>query len=110
MGGVFALENHGDAEAIIIAFGSPQASFHRTDNVKIKEIITASPDWLSKICKKCRPKLNWREETIILAPNQDLAVAGLGWVSLRGTETTFTITFPQGVSWEIRPALIGKRD
>lgn len=110
LGGVFAIENHGDAEAVLIVFGSPHVSFHRTENVKINELLTVSPDWLSKICKKCLPKLNWREETLILEPNQDLAVAGLGWMSLRGIKTTFKITFPRGVSWEIRPALIGKRE
>lgn len=107
--GVFAVENQGNEEAVIIVFASPQVNYHRTDNTKIKELLAESPDWLSKICKQCRPKLEWREETVVLKPDHDLAVAGLGWVSLRGTETSLKVTLPKGVRWEIKPALVGKR-
>lgn len=107
--GVFAVENHGNEEAVIIAFTSPQANYHRTDNSKIRELLTESPDWLSRICKQCRPKLEWSEESVILKPDHDLAVAGLGWISLRGLETPLKVTLPKGVRWEIRTALVGKR-
>jgi ribosome biogenesis GTPase A len=107
--GVFAAENHGNEEAVIIAFASPQVNYHRTDNSKIKELLSESPDWLSKVCKQCRLKLEWKEESIILKPDHDLAVAGLGWISLRGQETPLKVTLPKGVRWEIRTALVGKR-
>jgi ribosome biogenesis GTPase A len=109
MGGVFAAENHGIEEAVIIAFGSPQVIYHRTDNSRIKELLSKPPDWLNKICKKCWTKLEWREETLIVKPDHDLAVAGLGWISLRGSETAIKMTLPKGVRSEVRPALVGKR-
>lgn len=109
MGGMMAIENQGDEESVIIAFASPQVYLHRTDNEKIKELLASNPEWLGKVCKKCRIGLVWREETVSLNPNEDLAVAGLGWVSLRGTATDFKLTLPEGVRWEIRPALVGKR-
>ena len=107
--GVLAVENHGENEAVLIAFGSPHINFHRTDNSKIKELLTESPDWLSKICKQCRPGLEWSEESVILKPDYDLAIAGLGWISLRGSETPLKVIVPEGVRFEIRPALVGKR-
>lgn len=107
--GVFAVENNSDSEAVLIAFASPQVNYHRTDNSRIKELLTESPDWLSKVCKQCRSKLQWREANVVLKPAHDLAVAGLGWISLRGSETTLKVSLPEGVRWEIRTALVGKR-
>jgi ribosome biogenesis GTPase A len=109
MGGVCAVENHGNEEAVIIAFASPQVKYHRTDNAKIKEFLAENPDWLNKICKSCRPKLEWREENVIVKPDHDIAVAGLGWLSLRGKETALKLTLPRGIRFEVRPALVGKR-
>ena len=48
--------------------------------------------------------------TVELKPNYDLAVAGLGWISLRGQAGEFKMQIPPEVRWEIRPALVGKRD
>jgi ribosome biogenesis GTPase A len=110
VGGLLGVEHLGNEEAVVIAFTSPQVNLHRTDNTKIKALLLESPGWLSGICQKCRPDLDWREETVVLKPNQDLAVAGLGWVSLRGNETQLRITLPKGVRWEVRPALVGKRE
>jgi ribosome biogenesis GTPase A len=108
--GVFAVENHSNNEAVFIAFGSPQANYHRTDNAKIEGFLAEGPDWVNKVCKKCRTKLAWCQETVVIKPDHDLAVAGLGWISLRGSETPIKFTLPKGVRWEIRPALVGKRD
>ncbi len=111
IGGVAGVEHLGNEETVIITFTSPQVNLHRTDNAKVKSLLLESPNWLNAICNQCKPKLDWMEETVVLKPNQDLAVAGLGWLSLRGkNETVLKIILPQGVRWEVRQALVGKRE
>jgi 30S ribosome assembly GTPase len=110
VGGLLGIEPSGhDQELVMIVFTSPEFGSHRTDNSKIRSLLDESPSWLSKICQGCRGKIDWQEETVHMEPNFDLAVAGLGWISLRGQASDFKITLPKGVRWEVRPALVGKR-
>lgn len=109
VGGLLGLENRGDAEAVLLAFAGAGQSLHRTDQSKLRELLTGQPDWLSKLCRGCSVKLKWVESSVRLEPDQDLAVAGLGWVSLRGTAVDLQVMAPEGIRWEIRPALFGKK-
>ncbi len=110
VGKFFGIAQLGEKEAVLLSFISPELPIHRTDNSKIGEFLTTGPSWMGKECKKCASKLKWKEAIIRLTPNNDLAVAGLGWFSLRGTEAEFKIWYPEGIRWEIRPALVGKKD
>lgn len=96
-------------ENVFIGFTAPGLVIHRTDAERVGELLSAGPDWLGEICGGCRQKINWREQPIELEPNQDLAVAGMGWFSLRGKSVRLRLILPEGVRFEIRPALIGKR-
>ncbi len=109
VGGIMGIQHLGNEETVFIGFTSSQNQIHRTDNTKINTLLVENPQWLTAICNKCRPQLNWVEDTVELKPNQDLAVAGMGWLSLRGNETRAQIMLPNGIRWEIRPALLGKR-
>jgi 30S ribosome assembly GTPase len=109
IGGLFGLEFLGNEETVIIAFTSTELVLHRTDNSKVTALLDESPAWLNKLCQRCRTKIEWQEATTHLENNQDLAIAGLGWISLRGTANDFKIRLPKGVHWEVRPALVGKR-
>lgn len=110
LGGLFGIEPLAAAEeSVLISFGSPLLKQHRTAVAKIGPYLEEGPDWLVHYCKECRAKLNWQVGEAALEPNQDLAVAGLGWVSLRGRAGRFRIRLPRGVRWEIRPALVGKK-
>ncbi len=109
IGGLCGFAYLGDSEQVIIAYSSPDLVMHRTDNNKIDALLDQSPSWLTKICKKCFSKIEWQEAIIHLNNNQDLAVAGLGWISLRGTAADFKIRIPRGVRFEVRPAIIGKK-
>lgn len=110
LGGLTGIEPlEKERESVMIVFTSPEFGSHRTDQSKIRGLMDESPAWLCKICKNCRSKIVWREETVLLKSNQDLAIAGLGWVSLRGQEGEYKLTLPEGVRWEVRPALVGKR-
>lgn len=110
IGGIFGVENQGDSEIVLLTFTAEGIHFHRTDNVKLEESIEAQPEWLRKLCKECLAKLCWKTKEIAVQPNHDIAVAGLGWVSLRGGEAKLRLIFPEGIAWEIRPALIGKKE
>lgn len=109
IGGLLGLENQSQVEAVILAFAGFGQSLHRTDRSRLRELLTAQPEWLSKLCRGCAVKLKWTEIGIKLEPDQDLAVAGLGWISLRGAAIDLQMTIPEGIRWEIRPALFGKK-
>jgi ribosome biogenesis GTPase A len=109
IGGLSGFEYQGNEETVIIAFTSPELALHRTDNSKITALLDEGPAWLNKLCQNCRKKVTWQEATVHLDNNQDLAIAGLGWISLRGPANDFKIRLPEGVHWEVRPALVGKR-
>jgi ribosome biogenesis GTPase A len=107
--GLLGMELLGETESVLIGFTGSEVTTHRTDREKIREILTTNPDWLNGICKKCLPKIEWEERQIRLEPGFDLAVAGLGWVSLRGEAAEYRITLPQRIRWEVRPGLVGKK-
>lgn len=109
LGGLASIHNISSAEATLIAFTPDDIYIHRTDSEKVKGILEEQPEWLNKFCKGCQQKLKWKEFKIILEPNQDIAIAGLGWVSLRGQATELLLTLPEKIRWEIRPAVVGKK-
>ncbi|HBE76880.1 MAG TPA: hypothetical protein DDW65_03745 [Firmicutes bacterium] len=109
MGGLCGIGYQGDEETVIIAFTSSELMLHRTDNAKISALLDEAPAWLNKLCSKCRPKVEWQETTVHLENNQDFAIAGLGWFSLRGAGADFQVRLPKGIRSEVRPALIGKK-
>ncbi|MGE5582809.1 MAG: GTPase [Bacillota bacterium] len=109
IGGLFGVKYLGANETVLITFNSPELAVHRTDNARVTEILAEGPSWLMKICRGCRGKISWREDTVRLGDNQDLSIAGLGWISQRGPAGYFQFILPEGVRWEIRRALVGKR-
>lgn len=109
VGGLLAVEPLGEQEVVLIAFTSAATATHRTDCAKIAGILKTNPGWLQGVCGKCIATITWQEHTVTLKPGMDLAVAGLGWVSTRSETTRFKVTLPQGIHWEVRPALIGKK-
>jgi hypothetical protein len=82
---------------------------HRTDREKVREILSTNPDWLKGICKNCLSKIEWEECRVDLEPGFDLAVAGLGWLSLRGEAAAYRVILPRGIRFEVRPGLVGKK-
>ena len=111
IGGLCGLELQSTEETVVIAFTAGMLKQHRGAPGKTEQLLLTAPEWLNQLCKVCRNKLEWQAERIELAPNTDLAIAGLGWFSIRGkTKSTFDLWLPKQIRWEIRPALIGKKD
>jgi ribosome biogenesis GTPase A len=109
VGGLLGLELQADTERVFIAFTGENVNTHRTDNTKIAAILHANPDWLKGVCQHCHHQIQWQEHQVELDGGMDIAVAGLGWVTLRGASAGLKIALPQGVKWEIRPGLVGKK-
>jgi ribosome biogenesis GTPase A len=109
IGGVVSLELLADDERVLIAYAGETVNSHRTDNTKITEILTTNPEWLKGICRHCHSQIKWQEHQIELESGMDVAVAGLGWITLRGATARFKLTLPQGVNWETRPGLVGRK-
>lgn len=109
VGNYFGIVHQGESETVLLSFLPPKLQVHRTDGAKIGDLITTGPSWLGNGCKQCFRNLKWKEDVVRLKPNSDLAVAGLGWFSLRGAETEFKIWYPEGVRLEIRPAVVGRK-
>ncbi|MBO8142649.1 MAG: hypothetical protein H0Z37_10830 [Firmicutes bacterium] len=40
----------------------------------------------------------------------DLAIHGLGWVTVRGGPLVLKVLLPRGTGWTVRPNLIGPRN
>ncbi|HOJ78067.1 MAG TPA: 50S ribosome-binding GTPase [Bacillota bacterium] len=109
IGGLGGVINRGDAEITLIAFTAADVGTHRTDAVRVTELLEAQPDWLKKVCLGCIQKIKWQTHEVQLDPNQDLAIAGLGWVSLRRERSKLQMLIPEGIRWEIRAAVVGRK-
>lgn len=111
IGGLIGILPESEEETIWIAFTQPKFASHRTNRDKVAALLS-DPEELSrlgKVCQTCRENLKWREETFQLESHHDLAFAGAGWVSFRSQAITVKLILPEGIRWEVRPALIGKR-
>lgn len=109
VGGLLTVEPQSDTETVLIAYTAPDTLTHRTDSTRLDELMRENPSFLKGVCPKCFHQITWQEHEMELEPGNDLAVAGLGWVSLRGSACRLKFRLPQGIRWEIRPALIGKK-
>jgi ribosome biogenesis GTPase A len=109
LGGLCGFAYQGEKETTAIVFSAPGLVQHRTDQARIAELLTEGPAFLTKLCGNCRKTITWQTVTTAIQPQQDLAIAGLGWVSFRGHGGELTLTLPEGVRWEVRQAVVGKR-
>ncbi len=97
---------------VLISYLPDGVVLHRTRRDRVPELMKSPEQWLQPPCSDCRfvDFDLWERHTIELQPNQDLAIAGLGWLSLRRSSATFTLHLPPGVRYRIRPCLIGPRN
>ncbi len=110
VGGILGIESLADREIVLITFLSQKLQQHRTSGTRVPQLLETRPEFIKQLCGHCQSQIKWQTEVVSLAANQDLGIAGLGWFSLRGESAKLQLTLPQGVYYEIRPALIGKKD
>lgn len=102
-----------DNRPIIVAFAAQGVKFHRTKEERIEEIRKEhSGDWLTPPCVTCQKEIvkkEWKKVKIELDVEEDLAIAGLGWISVRRGPVVLQLDLPADIYWEKRKALISPK-
>lgn len=99
--------NSGEA-TVLQAYVPGSINLHRTTAEKAQILLAEKPKWLGGNCPQC-PKFPWEEKKLTFEPLQDLAIAGLGWISVRSSPARLQVILPQGIRIQIRDALLQKR-
>lgn len=109
-GGLAAFILHGEEPRDLLCYTADTVPLHRTGAEKAAELLAVRPDWLlPRTCASCRPQHPPRRDVHALQAGEDLVVAGLGWISLRGGPGSIEILAPAGVRVVRRPGLFGPR-
>lgn len=111
LGGIASFRIIGEEiRPIILAFAAQGVKFHRTRGERIEEIRKEhSGDWLLPPCSNCASQFasdSWDKFEVNLNEGEDLAIAGLGWISVRRGPVLLEMEIPSKVKWEVRKALI----
>ncbi|NLG83070.1 MAG: hypothetical protein GX493_00360, partial [Firmicutes bacterium] len=98
-------------ECVVLLYAGEEVRLHRTKTAKAERLLAEGPPWLTpRRCGTCS-RLPFAHPVLVeLKSGEDLAVAGLGWISLRGGPAAIRATVPVGVIWAKRPALFGPRN
>ena len=104
LGYVENLEN----ETVLQVYVPGSVILHRTTGEKAQKLLAAKPHWLSGSSCKC-PTGAWETREVSVQPLEDLAIAGLGWLSVRRAPASLRLVLPQGVQIQVRNALLQKR-
>lgn len=110
LGGFAAFILAGPEPRAIQIYTGDEVVQHRTGGAKAAELCETRPEWLLPwACASCRPAGGFRLEEMRLEAGEDLAVAGLGWISLRGGPSVIQAIVPRGARLARRRALFGPR-
>lgn len=110
-GGFAAFILDGGEPRTFLCYAGDEIRLHRTTEAKALAHLEEKPAWLLPwACAACRNRAPARRiEAVPLEPHEDLAVAGLGWISLRGGAAVIKAVLPEGVRLIRRPAMFGMR-
>lgn len=110
IGGFASFVLEGGEPRLVLAYAGEEVLLHRTSAAKAEALLAEGPEWLAPgRCESCRRLPFAAPRTVVLEALEDLAVAGLGWISLRGGPAPIRVTIPGGVRLAKRPALFGPR-
>ena len=98
--GLAAVKVEGSA-MVILGFTASEVSWQRANHNKFEY-------WLGKRCADC-PQSEWITHEVTIPSHHDLAIHGLGWISVRRTEVKCALTIPANVAFSVRPNLVGAR-
>lgn len=108
--GLAAFTNQAAELRTLLCYAGREVALHRTSSERAATYLKNTPDWLALPCTACRTKLAAPvTQTYQIKDGEDLAVAGLGWVSLRGGDAPLALSCPGGVLVRKRPGLFGRR-
>ncbi|MGI5854168.1 MAG: GTPase [Bacillota bacterium] len=108
--GLAAFTNKASETRTLLCYAGETVVMHRTSAEKAADYLQNPPDWLAIPCAACHAKLAAPVTRKYQIKNgEDLAIAGLGWVSLRGGDALLEQTCPDGVLVSKRPGLFGRK-
>lgn len=113
-GGLAAIAPVGDApETTALAFAAAGVPIERVKLEKVDRWLQGKlPSGEAPVCEKCHAKLakdGWEQVVSDVDEMDDLAVHGLGWLSLRRNGMRVRVTVPAGAMVSTRPRLIGPK-
>lgn len=104
-------EGSGSFEVVTLAFASDKVPIHYTRSTRVLELLQgADHSWLHTDCASCRHRIEqggWEDVHFSVPDGDELAIPGLGWLSVRGSALDVTLTLPAGTLAQLRPRLIG---
>lgn len=96
--------------AWVFSYVAPGIPVHRsTETVVDRFVKEDGPSWAFSVCRLCRQQLEqggWEETELEISPSEDIAVHGLGWLSVRKSTAMFRVVIPAGVHISRRPHLV----
>lgn len=106
--GTFGSITNLEETTVVQVYLPGSVTLHRTTREKAMELLEERPKWLGGACSACLEPAR-ESKRVSLAPLEDLAIAGLGWLSLRRAGSTFEVILPQGSKIQVRDAMLQKR-
>lgn len=98
---------------VVIGYGPEGAQPARTSGQRLGDrLMRGNAPAAAALCGLCRKAIQeapWREVSIQVPGGCDLAVAGLGWVTVRGGPLDIVLHLPEGVWYRVRPNLVGRK-
>lgn len=103
-----------DNGVVLQCFAPGGVSFHLTKREKMEHLrLEHGGGLLVPPCSKCMEKIaqetGYREELIALAEGEDIAISGLGWISLRRGTAEFNVSLLKDLAVVKRSALIAPK-
>lgn len=110
LGGLVRLDLLEGERQPVVCYVSNELRIHRTNHQRAESFYEGhvTKDLLPP-CERCRASvanLLMHQWTFSPGSPTDVAVAGLGWISVRGRAARIALYAPEGVDVEVRPALI----
>ncbi|MCD6363114.1 MAG: hypothetical protein J7M13_03825, partial [Synergistetes bacterium] len=90
-------------------FISCEIPLHETNEVRFREILQKGVgEWLVPPCKGCIDKIEskgWEGKLLAVRSGQDIAISGIGWVSIFRGEGDLFLNVPEGVKVTLRNSI-----
>jgi len=106
LAGIEVVDGPPDGPGLISAYGPEAAGGARTR----AERLLQGP---FSVCGSCAARLRegpWTRVELEVEPRRDVAIAGLGWVTVRRGPLRVRLHVPEGVWYRVRPNLVGPKE
>lgn len=103
-----------EKRALIGVYVPESVKVHKTHTEKANVLrLSEESKLFDKPCRRCTRELivgEWESKPLELRPGQDLAISGLGWITIRRVGVRVLVHLPKHVKIEKRMNLVGRKD